>query len=138
MSQGRIIAKLVQDAESITISNTKVVGDINECLLKYMTNMKRLRFCKWYGEPDDDVAIDWMQREYPTLEYFAWHSSSHLPFAKAIQFIQHNESINFFSLYVNSCNTLLQYANEAIRIDELFFAMSRNTIPASLDELHLL
>ncbi|XP_055313386.1 uncharacterized protein LOC129574873 [Sitodiplosis mosellana] len=136
MSHRPALAKLVNGVESITVSNTKVYGDLNACLLQHIPDMKRLTLCQQFEEKPGDATINWMQQIYPKLEYFAWHANSELPVAEAKQLLKLNPNISFFSLYTKSRNTLRRLMDEQIHINELYVDVMRTDIPAIFNDLH--
>lgn len=49
-SHSRFFVNMVKDVESVTFTNTYIDGDLNECVLKYMENMKELSLVNLYEE----------------------------------------------------------------------------------------
>lgn len=138
MTHRAALEKLVNGVESVTISNSKVHGDLNACLLQHTPNLKRLTLWQKFEEVAGDTTINWMQQMYPKLEYFAWHANTELPVADAKQLFELNPNINFFSLYTNSRNTINRLLNEQIRVNQLYIEVKRVDIPAIFDELRSL
>lgn len=131
------LVNLVKDVESLTISNTKIYGDLNECLLKHIPNLKRLTLWqKIEVEPGAD-PINWMEQTYPKLEYFAWHSDKKPPPDDLNRFFELNPNINFFSLHSNSPETIGQLLNEGIHIDELYIDIRSTSIPVIFNDLRV-
>lgn len=138
MSHRPALANLVKDVESITIANTKVLGDLNECLLKHIPNMKRLTLWQKFIEEPGTDTVNWMQQIYPKLEYFAWHADQNVPVGGLMLLFELNPNINFFSLYSKSRDTLGQLFNEGIRIDELFVVLNRSNMTAMFSDLQIM
>ncbi|XP_055296389.1 uncharacterized protein LOC129565465 [Sitodiplosis mosellana] len=120
-SHGPVLADIVQGVEAVTFSSTKISGDLNENMLQFLPNMKRLTLWKTLNEPRDDERVNWMEQTYPKLEHFAWHLYREVPVNKVKRFLQVNPSIKTFSLLSKSPRTINELVNEGMRIDELFF-----------------
>lgn len=119
--------EFVEHVETLTIVSTKVNGNLNDCVLKHMPQLKRLTLWKELNEPDLDDEDDWMSRQYPNLEYFAWHLDRSLPIERINTFFAFNPNINHFSLTAKTQSTLNQLQNEAIRVDVLYFTFASNS-----------
>lgn len=117
-SHGPSFADAVKEVESLTLANTTVIGDLNQCLLKFMPNLKELRIWEDFNEPSE---TDWMTKSYPKLERFIWHSNEELPIDKFKQFLSNNPNISYFSLLAKSQNTVQKLIKDRIRVNELFF-----------------
>lgn len=135
-TQSRWLSNLVGDVESVTFSNTKIGGDLNECALQFMPKLKELTLSGMFDEPKDS---SWMNQTYPTLERFSLHLEKSLPLTKIKHFLCMNPKIKIFSLRLRSHNAIKQLVRESIRIDELFFDIfSVSELSESLDDLLVL
>lgn len=120
---GRLIASIVAEVESFTLSNSTVIGDLHECILKHLPEMKR--FTLWRKERiNAPMSYQWLQNQYPNLEYFAWHTNDVLPIDLAKYFFEINPGIRFFSMQSNSQITLKQLIEQDICVNELFFTVT--------------
>lgn len=133
-TQSRLLANLVKDVESVTFSNTKVCGDLNECALQFMPKLKELTLWGKLIEPKDE-PVNWMNHTYRKLERFSCHLEQNLPLVKIKHFLSINPNIKICSLRINS-NSIEQLIQESIPIDELFVEIF-HIIP-SLDNLLVL
>lgn len=146
-SHGPLIADAIKEVETLTLANTEVIVNLNECLLKFMPNLKELRIWKKFNEPP---KTDWMDKIYPKLNRFVWHAYEELPIDKLKRFLSNNPNTTFFSLLTNSHDTVQKLIKDGIRINELFFKLPRffelrrtlnysiNNIPKLLDDLLVL
>lgn len=116
---GRVLAKVTQNVESITLLNTKLVGDLNKSLLQYVPQLKRLTLLKKL----DGHEGGWMHRTYAKLEYFAWHLKSEINVTQVRDLLITNPTIKTFSLLTMSEQTIKALITDNVRVDELFIEM---------------
>lgn len=133
---GAVLADIVQDVESVTFSNIKVVGDLNQNILQFMPKIKMLTLWKALDEPNDN-EVNWMEQSYRKLDYFAWHLKRKVSVKQLKRFFQVNSTIQTFSLWSKSRNTISALITESICTDELFFDMPSDIL-AAFDELRRL
>lgn len=122
---GRVIAKIVNKVESFTLSNSMVVGDLHECILKHLPKMNRLTL--WEKDSfNEEMSYQWLENSYPNLQYFAWHTNDQLRIDLIQFFFRLNPGIRFFSLQTRSQVTLRQLVERKVRVNELFFTVTGN------------
>lgn len=136
-SHCKTIADIAKGVEWMTLANVKIDGDLNEVMLHLMPNLKGLTLWKKMDEPSDDEKVNWMDKSYPKLEYFAWHLDREIPLAKYKRFLQANPNIETFSLLSKSQETIDQLIEQQIHVDELFFVVPSN-VAAALNALQQL
>lgn len=136
-SHGNMIVDIAQGIEWMTFANIKIDGDLNDVILHLMPNLKGLTLWKSLDGPSDDTKIDWMEKTYPKLEYFAWHLDREISIAKYKRFLQVNPNIKTFSLVSKSQETIDQLSEQQIHVDELFFIVPSN-VAAALNALQQL
>lgn len=130
---GLKISNIVADVESFTLSNSNVVGDLDDCILRHMPKMNRLTL--WKNSPYiGHMTYQWLQNPYPKLRYFAWHTDDDLPIDLLTEFFQINP-IRFFSLQTKSQGKLQQLVEQDFRINELFFTVQKSSDFAVLQNL---
>lgn len=120
VDHGRIMAEILKEVESFTLSNSKVYGDMHDCILQYMPNLKSLKI----SQKKPSFWLDnhqWLTNAYPKLEYFAWHDNT---FLSIQEFLRTNTSIRFFSFKADMQNAIKDMVSQNIRIDELFFTLN--------------
>lgn len=124
-NHGRLIADMVEEVKSFTISNSTVHGDLHESILQYLPNMNR--FTLWKKDSvDGEMSYEWLQNTYPNLRYFAWHTNDKLPIDWIRLFFATNPGISFFSLQSQSQTIVRQLVEQNIRVNELFFTVLNN------------
>lgn len=117
-SNGVAMSCIVEHIESVTFTGMKIDGDVYENMLQFMPNMKTLTFHQTYGK-SSGADLGFMEKEYPTLESFAWHEES-FPAAELKALFDGNPTIRHFSLLATLHQTIEQLMDSSIRIDELF------------------
>lgn len=123
-SHSRFFVNMVKDVESVTFTNTYIDGDLNECVLKYMENMKELSLVNLYEERTTltkSERIAWLQQTYPKLERFLWHGSfSSYGIEEFTTFFTNNPTIEFFSFSATATYLIEVLRTQNIRVNELF------------------
>lgn len=122
---GPALKTLANTVESLIISNAKIYGDLNECILKHMPNLKQLTLWMGFEQPHTE-NINWMEQTYSNLEYFAWHSDKELAVHKLNQFVALNPKLNFISLLCKSQRTLDCLNTVNVHVNQLFFVLNGN------------
>lgn len=125
VDHGRIMADMLTEVESFTLSYAKIHGDLHDCILKYLPNMKNLTIVQkcpsnWMKHRQ------WLQHSYPNLEYFAWHiykDYDKVPIELVRAFLQINPGIRFFSLQADVRDTVQKFVHSNDRLNELFFTV---------------
>lgn len=135
---GYMLAEALEDVESVTFSNMNVVGDLNQCILQFMPNLKELTLCKKFKEQED---VNWMEMNDPQLQRFVWHLDEEVPVTKVKRFLGVNSNVTFFSLLSRSQHTIKELIKEGVQVNELFFDVTsgfsyfETEMPQALDEL---
>lgn len=124
-NHGRLIADMIDEVKSFTLTNSKVVGDLHECILQFLPMMNRFTY-RNKDNINNGMSFQWLENTYPNLRYFAWHTDMELPIDLVRRFFEINPAINVFSLQSRSQITLRQLIERNIHINELFFTVSGN------------
>lgn len=101
-----------------------------ELMLHLMPNLKGITLWKNLDEPSDDENINWMDKTYSQLKYFAWHLDREISISTYKRFLQANPKVETFSLLSKSQETIDQLIEHQIHVDELFFVVPSNVAAA--------
>lgn len=122
VDHGRIMAPMLTEVESFTLSDARICSDLHDSILKYLPKMNRLTILETNRGTNFPLHRQWLQNPYPNLQYFSWHDSSQdaVELIGSLRaFLQINPGI-FFSLKTQSACTLQELAKYSIPVSELF------------------
>lgn len=135
---GQGLKDVIGKAESVVLSNTNVLGEFYETILKYTSSMEQLILWKSLKVScKREEQSKWLLQRYPNLKNFAWHVQQELIVNKGLQtFFKQNETIEQFSLLSSNIQTIKQCAQYKIEITDLFFKVEGN-VATTLKELKI-
>lgn len=142
VDHGPVLADMVSEVESFTLSNSKIVGDFHDCILQHLPNMNRLKISKKCNIFQWMQSHQWLQHPYPNLRYFSWHTDVEAPTDLVRGFFEINPGIRYFSLQSQSRTTLQNLVKYNINVNELFYSISRELVdpnhPSDFEDLQKL
>lgn len=127
------IAGILKNVESLTIENTSIGVDLNECLFDFMPKLKQLTVLCFPERRRTDFVPNTacLQQPCSSLEYFAWHVApdqwrvdEQFPAKEIKQFLTLSSGVKFISLRLDSKEQLKAMMASDIPVNELFFVMS--------------
>lgn len=120
---GSLLSNMLNNVESLTLSDIQIDVDLKQCLLQYMPNLKRLTISQLF---DEEEEYDWIYQTYQTLESFSWHCNSNtIPVNRIKQFQQANPNTKI-SVLIKYEDDLQKLIDEGVNIDELFIESEYN------------